>query len=185
MASHWGRRTLLTTVCAASAWALIGCATPHQAPVEDHAAVRPGTRPAVSATDTNKVASAADNSTPDVETRNPTYTVKPGDSLRQIALDFGQNWRDLARWNNLADPDHIEVGQTLKVIAPTGEVGTAATLATTTSAATFKPLPPQARASDAKAADSKANGSALTLPPAATAATATPSSPPRARATTT
>ena len=38
MASLWGRRTLVTTVCVASAWALIGCATPNQAPVEDHSA---------------------------------------------------------------------------------------------------------------------------------------------------
>ena len=46
------------------------------------------------------------------------YTVKPGDTLLRIALDNGQNWRDLARWNGVDDPNHIEVGQVLRVQAP-------------------------------------------------------------------
>ena len=185
MASLWGRRTLVTTVCVASAWALIGCGTTHQAPVEDHSAVK--SHPVVSTTDTNKVASAADNSTPAVETRSPTYTVKPGDSLRQIALDFGQNWRDVARWNNLADPDHIEIGQVLKVIAPAGETTTTTTVSTTTTAApagtgasasaTFKPLPPLGKP-DTKASDVKASGTAVALPPASTTTTASSPSVP-------
>ena len=33
------------------------------------------------------------------------YTVKPGDTLIRIGLDTGQNWRDLARWNNLDNPN--------------------------------------------------------------------------------
>ena len=182
MALHWGRRSLVTTVCVASAWALIGCATPHQAPVEDHSTVKQA-HPQVSTTDTNKVASAADNSTPDVETRSPTYTVKAGDSLRQIALDFGQNWRDVARWNNLADPDHIEIGQVLKVIAPAGETTTTTTVATTTTAATFKPLPPIPNKPDPKAsgvapaapaAAAVAAGSAVPLTGAATPQPAAP-----------
>ena len=171
MALHWGRRSLVTAVCTASAWALIGCATPHQAPVEDHSTVKQA-RPPVAATETNKVAPATDNSASAVETRGPTYTVKPGDSLIQIALDFGQNWRDVARWNSLADPDHIEVGQVLKVTAPVGET-TTTTVATTTTTATFKPLPPitpAARASDAKPGDMKASGTAIALPPTTTAA---------------
>ncbi|MFN3302441.1 MAG: peptidoglycan DD-metalloendopeptidase family protein [Roseateles sp.] len=46
------------------------------------------------------------------------YTVKPGDALIRIALDNGQSWRDLARWNNLENPNRIEVGQVLRVIPP-------------------------------------------------------------------
>ncbi len=46
------------------------------------------------------------------------YTVRPGDSLIRIGLDTGQNWRDLARWNALENPNKLEVGQVLRVIAP-------------------------------------------------------------------
>jgi lipoprotein NlpD len=46
------------------------------------------------------------------------YTVRRGDTLLRIALDNGQNYRDLVAWNNLADPDDIKVGQTLRVVAP-------------------------------------------------------------------
>jgi lipoprotein NlpD len=44
-----------------------------------------------------------------------SYTVRKGDTLLRIALDFGQNYRDLVAWNNLADPDDIKVGQVLRV----------------------------------------------------------------------
>ena len=36
----------------------------------------------------------------------------------RIALDNGQNWRDLARWNNLDNPNVVEVGQVLRVVPP-------------------------------------------------------------------
>lgn len=46
------------------------------------------------------------------------YTVQAGDTLFRIALDSGQTWRDLQAWNNLANPNVIEVGQVLRVIPP-------------------------------------------------------------------
>lgn len=46
------------------------------------------------------------------------YTVRRGDTLLRIALDHGENYRDLVAWNNLRDPDDIKVGQTLRVSAP-------------------------------------------------------------------
>jgi len=46
------------------------------------------------------------------------YTVRRGDTLLRIALDHGQNYRDIVAWNNLRDPDDIKVGQTLRVAAP-------------------------------------------------------------------
>ena len=48
------------------------------------------------------------------------YTVRPGDTLIRISLDSGQNWRDIARWNNIDNPNVIEVGQVLRVIPPVG-----------------------------------------------------------------
>lgn len=46
------------------------------------------------------------------------YTVRPGDSLIRIGLETGQNWRDLARWNQLENPNRLEVGQVLRVVPP-------------------------------------------------------------------
>ena len=46
------------------------------------------------------------------------YTVQKGDTLMGIALDFGQNYRDLVVWNNLADPNDIKYGQVLRVSPP-------------------------------------------------------------------
>lgn len=44
-----------------------------------------------------------------------TYTVKRGDTLLRIALEHGQNYRDLVTWNNLTDANDIRVGQVLRV----------------------------------------------------------------------
>ena len=49
------------------------------------------------------------------------YTVRKGDTLLRIALDHGQNYRDLVAWNNLRDPDDIKVGQVLRVAEPEGK----------------------------------------------------------------
>ena len=46
------------------------------------------------------------------------YTVQRGDTLVRIALDHGQNWRDLARWNQIDNPNLIEVGEVLRVVPP-------------------------------------------------------------------
>ncbi|MCA8051362.1 peptidoglycan DD-metalloendopeptidase family protein [Burkholderia arboris] len=48
------------------------------------------------------------------------YRVKPGDTLYRIALENGQNYRDIATWNNLANPNQIEVDQLLRVAPPGG-----------------------------------------------------------------
>src|SRR5690606_1790902 len=48
------------------------------------------------------------------------YTVQRGDTLVRIALDNGQDWREIAHWNNLTDPNQIQVGQVLRVTRPDG-----------------------------------------------------------------
>jgi lipoprotein NlpD len=50
------------------------------------------------------------------------YTVKKGDTLYRIALEFGQNYRDIVIWNNLASPDDIKIDQVLRVLPPEGGV---------------------------------------------------------------
>ena len=57
------------------------------------------------------------------------YTVRPGDTLIRIGLDQGQNWRDLARWNNMDNPNSLEVGQVLRVQAPVGQTAATASMA--------------------------------------------------------
>ena len=48
------------------------------------------------------------------------YSVRSGDTLIRIGLDHGQSFRDIARWNNLDNPNRIEVGQVLRVAPPAG-----------------------------------------------------------------
>lgn len=52
------------------------------------------------------------------------YRVKPGDTLSHIAIENGQSDHDLAIWNNLANPNQVEVNQLLRVVRPE-ENGTA------------------------------------------------------------
>ncbi|MRR51621.1 MAG: LysM peptidoglycan-binding domain-containing protein [Rhodocyclaceae bacterium] len=54
------------------------------------------------------------------EVRPGFYMVKKGDTLYSISLDHGQNYRDIAAWNNLDDPNKIQVGQQLRVSPPEG-----------------------------------------------------------------
>jgi lipoprotein NlpD len=56
------------------------------------------------------------------EVRPQLYTVKRGETLAQIALDHGVDYRELAQWNNIENPNVIRVGQVL-VISPPGQAG--------------------------------------------------------------
>ena len=49
------------------------------------------------------------------------YSVRSGDTLTKIALDHGQSWRDIARWNGIDNPNLIEVDQVLRVAPPVQE----------------------------------------------------------------
>lgn len=46
------------------------------------------------------------------------YTVKRGETLYRIALEHGQDYKDVAAWNNLANPSSIKEGQVLRVVPP-------------------------------------------------------------------
>lgn len=48
------------------------------------------------------------------------YRVKRGDTLARIALDNGQSPRDVAQWNNMSNPNQIEVGDLILVKPPAG-----------------------------------------------------------------
>ncbi|MDN4573481.1 peptidase [Pandoraea cepalis] len=84
------------------------------------------------------------------------YRVKPGDRLYRIALENGQNYRDIARWNNIQNADQIEVGQVLRVKPPAGDTGT--------------PLPAPLASNNVASVPP-----AVVTPPASASATAAPS----------
>lgn len=46
------------------------------------------------------------------------YTVKRGDNLYRIALDNGQDHRDIAAWNNISNINAIKEGQILRIAPP-------------------------------------------------------------------
>jgi lipoprotein NlpD len=46
------------------------------------------------------------------------YTIRQGDTLTRIGLENGQAWRDLAKWNNLENPNLIETGQVIRIAPP-------------------------------------------------------------------
>ena len=100
---------------------LAACSSPNRkAPVEERGTMP---RPAVVAVAPGAAASAPEAPRPPppgIENAGKPgyYTVKQGDTLIRIGLDSGQNWRDIARWNGMDNPNMIEVGQVLRVIAP-------------------------------------------------------------------
>lgn len=101
---------------------LAGCASSrHKAPVEARPTA-PGPTVATQVPDPAASAPAepAVPLPPGAENLGKTgyYAVKPGDTLLRIALENGQNWRDVASWNNLPNPNLIEVGQVLRVLPP-------------------------------------------------------------------
>ena len=93
---------------------LAGCASraPGSAPVEDR-------RPAARAPAAKKAAPApAPAVAPAPAPVADSYTVKRGDTLYSIALEHGQDYRDVALWNSLSDPSKLSVGQVLRVTPP-------------------------------------------------------------------
>lgn len=97
------------------------------------------------------------------------FSVRPGDTLIRIALENGQNWRDIARWNNLSDPNRLEVGQVLRVLPPGSS---AITLVTPPPSAPVPPGPAVPAGSGSIPAASAAPGPAAAPAPAPAAAPA-------------
>lgn len=88
--------------------------------------------------------------------------MRRGDTLYSIALDSGHNYRDIAEWNNLSNPNVIREGQVLRLTPPGG----------------VQTRPIEARGSvESRPLDSSASGRAA---PSAQAARETVKSEPRA-----
>jgi lipoprotein NlpD len=140
----WGCFGLLTALT------LLGCSNKGRlAPVEDRTLGAPQK--------TAKVLPGAENAG-----KAGFYTVRQGDTLLRIGLDHGQSARDLARWNNLDNPNLIEIGQVLRVAPPAQE------------AAAARPAVPAVTAAPVAAAQAASAASASTAAKPVAVATSTP-----------
>ncbi|ADU36257.1 MULTISPECIES: peptidoglycan DD-metalloendopeptidase family protein [Variovorax] len=170
----FGNRSLFAGITLAVVLVIAGCSAPRgPAPVEDRGTMSraPGATPGGSpiTVDANgKPLQGIEN-----YGKPGYYAVRPGDTIRRIGSDTGQRWQDIARWNNLDNPDLIEVGQVLRVIPPSGS-GTAVATAPAVSGsegAVTKPVTPPPVIAPVPA------GGASTPVKPATPVTASPASP--------
>ncbi|KQV92014.1 peptidoglycan DD-metalloendopeptidase family protein [Pelomonas sp. Root1237] len=158
-------RLLFTAITTSLLLSACGTSLHRAAPVEDR-----NPQPATAAVVPAPAASAA--SAPDAKPPLPGaenagkagyYTVKPGDALIRIALDNGQSWRDVAKWNSLENPNRIEVGQVLRVVPPGVDP----------SAVTAKPIASTAKV-ESRPLDAKPPVAAASAPTASSTNTSTP-----------
>jgi lipoprotein NlpD len=149
--------------------------TPNRAPVEERSPVPRATVAAASpaASAPSAAADQARLAASDVNSGKPGfYTVKSGDTLIRIGLDTGQNWKDLMRWNNMVNPNLIEVGQVIRIVPPGVDPSTAVARPVTSARVEPRPLDarPEPRPGSAVAPASAASASA----PATVASAVTP-----------
>ena len=124
-------RQALTVLCCVALSTLVACGSKPRGPVpvEDRVAGQGAARQA-KAPAASSPANAAGGAVSTPISMGPAmpgsenagkpgyYSVRSGDTLTKIALDHGQAWRDIAKWNGLDNPNVIEVDQVLRVVPP-------------------------------------------------------------------
>ena len=115
---------------------IVACATRTPAPVVDRSTPPPAPLPG-----TIELTPAVPGPIPEADWRPPTYTVKRGDTLQAIALDYGLDYRDLVAWNNIENANLIRVGQVLRLRAP-GDASATDPNAAGVTTAPLRPAPP-------------------------------------------
>ena len=93
------------------------------------------------------------------------YRVKRGDTLASIALEHGLDWREMAQWNQITDPNLIDVGQLLRIRDPKLRLATKKP-APAPQAQAVQPTAPSSAAKPADAATSQAPAAAQASPAA-------------------
>jgi len=94
------------------------------------------------------------------------YTVQKGDTLIRIGLDAGQNYRDIARWNAIENPNKIEIGDVYRVVPPEEPAVAKAVVSGRLSVTPLPPVP--------AAAPSPPKASSPSAPPPVTVAATPP-----------
>lgn len=108
------RSQFLRAAALLAAVLLHGCATKVPAPVIDRAPP-----PVVEVAPTPPApVSVAPTPPPKPPEKGPVHTVGKGDTLIGIALAYGLDYRELAVWNNITNPNRIDIGQELRLTAP-------------------------------------------------------------------
>jgi lipoprotein NlpD len=173
--SHWHASVARLNECVALVSGVLLCGvlmaacgtSLNRAPVEDRSAARSTAATAPTAAASAATSDVPGKSLPGVENLGKPgyYAVKPGDTLIRVALENGQSWRDVARWNNIDNPNLLEVGQVLRVVAPSVDASAAAARGVTVAKVDTRPL-------DAKPINGAA--SAAAAPPAVPTPAPTP-----------
>ncbi len=137
-----GNRGWLAGMTLVGALVIVGCSTPQgSVPVEDRGAMSRAPTTGASAPAAIGVppitTDASGKPLPGIENYGKPgyYAVRPGDTIRRIGAETGQSWQNIVKWNNLENPDLIEVGQVLRVIPPVGATALAPAAAPGTSGA--------------------------------------------------
>lgn len=150
------KKTGLWTAVVVVGLFLSGCSSTslNRAPVEDRGNVP---KPSVVVTDATsapvvKLPPGSENAG-----KAGYYTVKPKDTLIAIGLENGQSHKDIARWNNLENPNKIEIGQVLRVLPPAPE-GTATTKPVTSGTVVATAVVPGVPVAPVKGASAPASG---------------------------
>jgi lipoprotein NlpD len=130
-------------ICALLCLFIAACAAPRRpAPVVDRAPAKPPTA-AVPAAPAASAATAASSAGSALD-RAESYTIRRGDTLYGIALDHGLDYREIAEWNALANPDVIREGQVLRLRPAAGSAQSASGVqvnpVTSVGAVTARPL---------------------------------------------
>lgn len=104
-------RSLLKQSIALTSLIFVACSsTPNRAPVIDRSPESPKAKVAQAP---KKMSAKSNNNGKDW--RPDTYTVKKGDTLYSIGLEFGYDYKEIAQNNNISAPYNIRVGQQLKI----------------------------------------------------------------------
>ncbi len=103
--------------------AITACSTNPSAPVvERNTKTSSVTKNSAVKSDKNK--SSPNNKATSKDWRPDSYTVKKGDTLYSIGLEYGYDYKEIAATNNINAPYNIKVGQQLKLSPPKEETNT-------------------------------------------------------------
>ncbi|HQR61078.1 MAG TPA: LysM peptidoglycan-binding domain-containing protein, partial [Methylophilaceae bacterium] len=142
---------------------LAGCASSQKAPVIQRT---PEARKPAPAKPAAAEAPASKSAAPEKDWRPETYTVKKGDTLYSVGLEFGFDYKEIAQWNDIQPPYVIRIGQKLKLKESTKATDDQASQDTVATPLKTEPLPAVKPLTDEVPAANPATDSTATAKPA-------------------